>query len=360
MMKKRYLIYALLIIVLGALVANRLIKNSRSKEKSEKSGFAAGAKAPPMRVNGIVVKPQTFDNAISVSGTIQANEQVEIRAEIPGIVTSIHFQEGSNVRKGQLLLKINDRELRAQLSQALTRQKLAAGTEFRAGMLLKKEAISKEEYDIALADLQTAKAQTQLITAQLAKTSVIAPFSGKIGLRSISTGEYLTPNTPVARLVNLNPAKVTFSIPEKYAGSVKVNTEFTFTISGSAKVYSGKVYAIEPGIEAATRTLEFRARAANPYGELLPGTFAKISLPLTSVSDAILIPTEAIVPVQNGKKVFITDNGNAKEVMVETSTRTEKDVLITSGLTAGDTVITTGVMALKDGNPVKVSLGKNN
>lgn len=356
-MKKSYIIYALLLILLGSLVAYRITKNSSRTEKGS-GGPGPGGAAPPMRVNGVVVATQEFANSISVSGAIEANEQVDVRSEVPGIVTSIHFQEGSNVKKGQLLLKINDRELRAQLSQALTREKLAEGTEYRAEMLLKREAISKEEYDIALADLQTAKAQTQLIRAQLAKTSVLAPFSGRIGLRSISTGEYLTPTTTVARLVNLNPAKVTFSIPEKYAGSVKVNTTFTFTIAGSEKVYSGKVYAIEPGIETATRTLQFRARAANPDGELLPGIFAKINLPLSSIKDAILIPTEAIVPIQNGKKVFVTDSGKAKEVIVETSTRTEKDVLIISGLNAGDTVLTTGIMALKPGSPVKVSVPK--
>lgn len=355
-MKKRHIIYALLLIVLAALIANRIVKNQKSKASTGKRSTSVSGSMPPMRVNGIVVKTQTFANAISVSGTIEANEQVEIRSEIPGIVTSIHFNEGSNVRKGQLLLKINDRELRAQLSQALTKEKLALNTEYRAGMLLKKEAISKEEYDIALADLQTARAQTQLIRAQLSKTSVTAPFSGRIGLRSISTGEYLTPSTAVAKLVSLNPAKVTFSIPEKYAGSVKVNTEFTFNISGSSKVYSGKVYAIEPGIEASTRTLEFRARSANPYGELLPGTFAKINLPLSTINGAILIPSEAIIPIQNGKKVFVTDSGKAKEVLVETSTRTDKDVLIISGLTPGDTVLTTGIMALKEGSPVKVAV----
>lgn len=359
-MKKRYIIYAILIIVLASLVAYRIIKNNSRKEKSARSTFSSGGTMPPMRVNGVVVKPQNFANSISVSGTIEANEQVDIRAEVPGIVTSIRFQEGSNVKKGQLLLKINDRELKAQLSQALTKQKLAEGTEYRAEMLLKKEAISKEEYDIALADLQTARAQTQLIRAQLSKTSVTAPFSGRIGLRSISTGEYITPATAVARLVNLNPVKVSFSIPEKYAGSVKVNTELTFNISGSAKVYSGRVYAIEPGIEASTRTLQFRARSANPNGELLPGTFAKINLPLSTVTDAILIPTEAIIPIQNGKKVFVTDSGKAKEVVVETSTRTDKDVLIISGLTAGDTVLTTGIMALKSGTPVKVSVRESN
>ena len=175
-MKKRYIIYALLTVVLGALVANRIVSNSRIKSKDTRGGSAQGGAAPAMRVNGVVVKTQDFANTISVSGTIEANEQVEIRSEVPGIVTSINFQEGSQVKKGQLLLKISDRELRAQLSQALTKEKLAQNTEYRAEMLLKKEAISKEEYDIALADLQTARAQTQLIRAPLAKTSVIAPF----------------------------------------------------------------------------------------------------------------------------------------------------------------------------------------
>ena len=358
-MKKRYIIYALLTVVLGALVANRIVSNSRIKSKDTRGGSAQGGAAPAMRVNGVVVKTQDFANTISVSGTIEANEQVEIRSEVPGIVTSINFQEGSQVKKGQLLLKISDRELRAQLSQALTKEKLAQNTEYRAEMLLKKEAISKEEYDIALADLQTARAQTQLIRAQLAKTSVIAPFSGQIGLRSISTGEYITPTTPVAKLVNLNPAKVSFSIPEKYSGSVKVNTEFTFNIAGSAKVYSGKVYAIEPRIETDSRTLQLRARSANPYGELLPGTFANINLPLSTITDAILIPSQAVIPIQDGKKVFVTDGGKAKEVVIETSSRTDKDVLVLSGLNAGDTVLTTGIMSLKTGTPVKVTLPKN-
>ena len=358
-MKKRYIIYALLTVVLGALVANRIVSNSRIKSKDTRGGSAQGGAAPAMRVNGVVVKTQDFANTISVSGTIEANEQVEIRSEVPGIVTSINFQEGSQVKKGQLLLKISDRELRAQLSQALTKEKLAQNTEYRAEMLLKKEAISKEEYDIALADLQTARAQTQLIRAQLAKTSVIAPFSGQIGLRSISTGEYITPTTPVAKLVNLNPAKVSFSIPEKYSGSVKVNTEFTFNIAGSAKVYSGKVYAIEPRIETDSRTLQLRARSANPYGELLPGTFANINLPLSTITDAILIPSQAVIPIQDGKKVFVTDSGKAKEVVIETSSRTDKDVLVLSGLNAGDTVLTTGIMSLKTGTPVKVTLPKN-
>ena len=128
-------------------------------------------------------------------------------------------------------------------------------------------------------------------------------------------------------------------------------------MAGSAQTYTARVYAIEPSIEASTRTLQLRAKADNTSGVLIPGSFASISLPLATIEDAILIPTEAIIPVQDGKKVFVTDSGKAKEVMVQTSTRTEKEILVISGLKAGDTVLTTGIMSLKDGSKVKVNTG---
>ena len=263
---------------------------------------------------------------------------------------------GGPITLVQLQQQAADLELQAQLSQALTKQKLAQETEYRAGMLLEKEAISKEEYDVALAELKSLQSQTQLIRAQLAKTQVRAPFSGKIGLRSISAGEYITPSSTIARLVSIDPVKIMFSIPEKYAGSIKMNTPISFTVAGSKNVYKGIVYAVEPGIDISTRTLQLKAKASNSKGDLLPGSFAKIDLPLTNVNDAILIPTESIIPVLMGKKVFISSNGKAKEVMVETGTRTEKSVLITSGLSVGDTVLTTGIMSLKKDVPVVVNV----
>lgn len=360
-MKIRYIVYALLIIGTVSLIFYRINKNKEAEKAGARGGKpgAGGGTMPAMRVNGKVMQPQEFANSLSVTGSIEANEQVEIRSEIPGLVRSISFQEGSTVSKGQELLKIDDSELRAQLLQARTRQQLMAENARRAGLLLEKEAISREEYDVARADLQSAEAQIQLIQAQLAKTTIRAPFSGKIGLRSVSVGGYLTPTTVVANLVSTNPVKITFSVPEKYANQVKLNTKLTFTVAGSDENFQATVYAIEPGIEAATRTLQLRARADNPDGTLLPGSFANIALPLTIIEDALLVPSEAIVPVQNGKKVFVTENGKAKEVLVETSTRTEKDVLVTAGLKAGDTVLTTGIMTLKEGTPVKVSTANN-
>ncbi|MBC7745901.1 MAG: efflux RND transporter periplasmic adaptor subunit [Flavobacterium sp.] len=355
-MKTKYIVYAILSIVIVGMVAYRISKN---KTTNAMAGPGKGAAVPPTNVNGIVIVAENFANSLSISGSIEANEQVQIRSEISGLVTGIYFKEGTNIKKGQLLFKINDRELQAQLSQALTKQKLSSETEFRAGALLKKEAISKEEYDVALADFRSLQSQTQLIRAQLEKTQIRAPFNGKIGLRTISTGEYLTPATQIANLVSTNPVKILFSIPEKYAGQIKLNTQINFTVAGSSKKYTARVYAVEPSIDMITRTLQLKSMAANESGELLPGSFAKIELPLSNTNNAILIPSEAIIPVLKGKKVFISNQGKAKEVMVETGTRTEKSVLIVSGLNLGDTVLTTGMMSLKAETPLKIKIINN-
>lgn len=351
-MKIKYLAFSLLAIGFAAFITYRILENKSDNKDSK----GKDEKSKPINVNGIVAKRQTFDNNLSLSGSIEANEQVEIRSEVSGIVEGIYFQEGSNVIKGQVLFKVNDLELKAQLRQMATKEGLASENERRAKLLLQKEAISQEEYDVARADYKSAQAQSQLIKAQITKTSVRAPFSGKIGLRSISTGTYITPSILVAKLVNIGKLKITFSIPEKYANQVKTNTILTFTVAGSTEKYTAKVYAIEPEVEIATRTLKVRAIAENRDGKLLPGTFANVEMPLDIIKDAIVVPTEAIIPVQNGKKLFISNNGQAKEVMVETGTRTDADILILSGLKAGDTVLTSGIMTLKDEMPVKVKI----
>lgn len=351
-MKIKNIVIALLVISLGGLIVYRITKNHNETDK----GKDKSDKKPAVIVSAIIAKSEDFSNALTLSGSIDANEQIEIRSEVSGIVENIAFKEGTNVSKGQLLFKVNDIELRAQLAQATTKQNLASENERRAKLLLQKEAISQEEYDIASADFRTAQSQSQLIRAQIAKTSVRAPFSGKIGLRSISPGTYVTPTTTVAKLVSTNPLKITFSIPEKYALDIKLNSEIKFTVNSLSEKYTAKIYAVEPGIETATRTLSIRAIAQNNNGKLLPGTFANVILPLSTIKDAIIIPTEAIIPVQNGKKVFIAINGKAKQVMVETLTRTDKNIIITSGLKVGDTVLTSGVMSLKDEDAIKVNL----
>ena len=348
-MKLKHIIYALIILGLGTLILYRISENSEQNNPSEQKKSAA-------TVYGKVLQPQEFADNLSLSGTLEANEQIEVRSEVSGVVEQINFEEGSMVTKGQALIKVNDIELRAQLKQVQTAKGLSSENARRAKLLLEKEAISQEEFDVANAEYQSAQAQVQLIQAQLSKTIVRAPFSGKIGLRSISKGSYISPNTLIAQLVNTSQLKITFSIPEKYAQTMKVNQTFTFTTSGSKETYKATIYAIEPAIEIESRTLRIRAITNNNDGKLIPGTFANVSLPLEKLQNALLVPTEALIPIQNGKKIFVVENGKAKEIIVETGARTDKEILITSGLKAGDTILTSGVMSLRNDSPVKVKL----
>ncbi len=357
-MKTKYIIYGLLVLGLLGLVGYRILANSETQNTGNAGGGPSAA-----NVGGMIIEPQQFSENLSLSGTLEANEQIEIRSEVSGIVEAINFTEGSKVSKGQVLFKVNDVEMRAQLAKIKTAEKLAAENERRAKLLLEKEAISQEEYDVAMADFQSAQAESRLISAQLAKATVRAPFSGIIGLRYISQGTYVTPATPIAKLVNTDKLKVTFSIPEKYSSQVGMNTELSFTTAGTQEPFTATVYAVEPGVDIDTRTLKMRAIAENRDGKLIPGTFANVSLPLARVDDAIMVPTESLIPIQNGKKIFVKEGGVAKEIVVETGSRTENMIRVLTGLKPGDTILTTGVMVLKNGTPVKVDLrqsGLNN
>ena len=349
-MKFKNIIFSLLGIAIIGLVVYRITSNSADKKANNPSGKSIPAFA------GKIISGSDFASSISLSGSIEANEQVDIRSEISGIVESINFDEGKSVKKGQILFRVNDLELRAQLAQIRTAQGLSSENERRAKLLLEKEAISQEEYDIASADYKSAQSRMQLIQAQLNKATVRAPFDGKIGLRYISKGTYVTPMTAIATLVNDSQVKVTFSVPEKYASQIIVGDTFTFSTSNNEGKFTAKIYAKEPEIDVATRTLKIRGLAENKDSGLLTGSFATIDLPLQTLKNALLVPTEVLIPIQNGKKMFVVKNGKATEVIVETGSRTEKEILITKGIVAGDTILTSGVMTLQNGMPVKVNL----
>ncbi len=348
---KRVVILALLLFTVGGMIGYRLIQNNKKQEKGPNNSMSA-----PLQVKGMIISNSNFNNSIQLSGSIEPNEQVDLKSEVSGVAEKIFFQEGSHVTAGQTLLKVNDSELQAQLLQAKTKVSLTSENERRAKLLIAKEAISKEEYDVAYAELRSAQAQVQLVVAQIQKTSIKAPFSGKIGLRYISPGTYITPATPIAKLVNSQQVKVTFAVPEKYATQVKKGGKITFTVSGNSKSYTAEIYAIETQIEVSNRTLQVRALADNSDGELIPGSFANIELILDVIEKALLVPTEAVIPIQNGKKVFVAKNGQAKSVFVTTGARTKDDILILEGLQVGDTLLTSGVMSLKDDTVVNIIL----
>lgn len=307
-------------------------------------------------LNAQIISNESFSNMITLSGTIEPDEQVQIRSEISGVIRELAFQEGTYVNKGQMLIRIDDSELQALLIQAQSREKLTEDNEKRAKLLLEKEAISIQEYDVSYADYQSAKAQTSLIEAQIAKTRVNAPFSGRIGLRSVSEGEYLTPTNVVAHLLSVEKVKILFAIPEKYSGQIKAGHPLQFTASNSDRMFDAKVYAVEPGVDENTRTIRIRAVADNSHGLLVPGAFVRIELPLERIEDAILIPTYAVLPVQNGKQVYLYRSGKSIATSVITENRTQYDVVVKDGVKPGDTLITSGLMNIRDGSSVTVQI----
>lgn len=226
-------------------------------------------------------------------------------------------------------------------------------------MLLKREGISQELYDNVLNELNIQEAEIQIIKAQITKTEIHAPFDGAIGLKSVSEGSFISPDTKVASLQNLSFLKIDFSIPEKYSNLIKTGSPVTFTIQGDNKKYSASVYAIEPKIDPVSRTLQIRAITKNSNSRLRPGSFAKVELILQTIPEAIMIPTEALWQDIKGARVYVNNNSKAQLKPVELGIRKDKTIQITKGLSIGDTVITTGLMQIKQGVPVKIVLISN-
>lgn len=321
-------------------------------KKQMKQDAAKGMNAPQI-ANYIVLKDTSLKEVIQITGTIQAEESVDLRAEMSGKITKVLFKEGSTVKQGDVLVKINDEELKAQYNRANARLKLAQEQEYRQKVLLNKEAISQQEYDIVNTELQSMKAEAELLKAQLAKTEIKAPFTGHLGLRMISVGDYISPTSTITKIVKDDQVKITFSIPEKYASHMKPNAEIVFSTDGNAKKYKASVYALEPSIDENTRTLSIRAIAKND-GSLISGSFCKVELEMSEIQNAILVPNESLIPILKGKKVFIAKNGKAAEVIVKTGLRTDRFVQITEGLKAGDTLVTSGIMSIKEGSSLKL------
>lgn len=352
-MKKPIITVTIVAAVVLLLAIPKLGWFSDKNDGGEAQGGTNGT--PPLPVQAVVLKPEKLDNKLVVTGTVLANESLELRSEISGKITRIAFQEGSKVNKGDVLIQINDEEIVAQLEKQKHNQKLNEDNEFRQRKLLEKDAISQEEYDNALNRLNTTVSDVRLLEAQLSKTRITAPFAGTIGLRYVSEGAYLSPNTAIATLYNNTPAKIEFAIPSRYSASVAAGKEIHFKIEGDTLRYDGKVYAVEPRIDQDTRTLKLRAMADNRNGRLLPGQFVELELILATFNNALLIPTEAVVPEQAGKKVFVLEKGIVKEAKVETGIRTNTDLEVTSGLRPGDTVLTTGILQLKEGLKVQIT-----
>ncbi|MFU8859759.1 MAG: efflux RND transporter periplasmic adaptor subunit [Cyclonatronaceae bacterium] len=310
-----------------------------------------------LAVNLHLVEAERFVNKIFATGTTIANDMVELRSESSGRINRIYFEEGRPVKKGDLLIKINDSELKAQLRRAEYRKNLAQIRETRTRDLLSRNAVSQEEYDTVQNELNVVLADIELIEAQIEKTEIRAPFDGLMGLRYVSEGSYITPSNMVSTLQGIDPIKIDFSIPERFASQVSNDQRIVFRRQGSDRNYEGRIFAIDPRIDAATRTLSIRAISPNPERRILPGSFAEIDLELEAIENAILVPSEALIPELGSYSVFVYDEGTARSRQVVIGVRTDTDVLIVSGLEPGDRVITTGVMQIRSGMPVRIANG---
>jgi membrane fusion protein (multidrug efflux system) len=307
-----------------------------------------------LNVSGYVIKPEQLSEFVKSTGTLRPDEEVDMSFETSGKIVSIKFTEGTRVKKGDLLAKINDRPLQAQLQKLLAQKKLTEGKEFRQRSLLDKDAISQESYDQIVTELQTTEADINLIEARISETELRAPFNGIIGLRYLSEGAYATSSTKIAKLIKISPIKIEFSIPEKYAQEIKIGYPVTFIVDGKNKNFEAKVYAVDPKIDIDTRTIVLRALYPNTNEELKSGRYASITLQMSQIDNAIAIPTEALIPEMEGEKVFIFKSGKASTVKVNTGLRTESKIQITSGLNFGDTLLVTGILQLRQNLPIVI------
>lgn len=342
----------IIITIIALLIILKLLFFS-GKEDLKQAGKQGMSKVP-LSVQAFVVKPEKMENKLFVTGTMLANEEVELIPEISGKVLNIIFEEGSSVEKGQLLLKINDADLQAQLKKLKAQEDFAKEKESRLKQLMDINGISKEEYETSMNTLQSLQADIEFTLAQIAKTEIHAPFSGLVGLRNVSEGAYVSIGTRIAAIQQLDPLKIDFSIPEKYASLIQKGSVIRFSVEGTIGIFEGKIIAIEPKIDVETRTIKIRAVCPNHENKILPGAFAKIEILLKGSENSMMIPTQALIPELKGYKVFISKNGIAEEVQVITGLRTEKLVQVLEGLSPGDTVLTSGIMQLKNGSAIKI------
>ncbi len=317
---------------------------------------SAGNAPRPVDVRAVVVQPRLLEQKITSTGSLLANEEVEVRPETSGRITSIHFEEGTFVGKGSLLVKIDDSELQAQLKKLQLEEKLAQDDLYRKQKLLEIKAATEEEYQISQNQLGVIQAEMELVRSQIAKTAIYAPFSGYIGLRYVSTGGYASPSLVVTRIQQTDPVKIEFTIPEKYINDIQKGSAVKFTVAGTENTFEGIIYAIEPRIELLTRSFTVRAKCPNPQNKLVPGAFAKVEIILQTVTDALVVPSEALIPDIKGEKVFLCRGGKVTTQYVTTGIRTDYEVQVSDGLIPDDTVITTGILQLRNDMRVNVRI----
>ena len=312
-------------------------------------------KMGPINVEAMVIKPSSVSEVIEVAGNILPFELTEIRPEISGRVVSLNFKEGSYVQKNTLLAKLFDQDLQAQLNKLKVQLQIAEKTEEREKELLKISGISQQDYDLSLLQVNNIKADMELIRVNIGKTEIKAPYSGRIGLRNISLGAYVTPSSLITSISQVDMKKISFSVPEKYSGDIKSGMKVEFNTEGNETTNKATVLASETIIESQTRNLKILATVNDQQNNLIPGSFAKVKLTLGKNEQAVSIPSQAIIPSARTKQVVLYKNGSPVYVDVTTGIRNADNVQVKTGLSVGDTVITTGLLFIRKDSKIKLS-----
>ncbi len=325
----------------------------------EKSGTTNQRSSAGLAVDAYVVNLQPLTQGLSLSGTLLPGEEVELRAETTGKLVEFHLVEGRAVNKGQLLARVNDSEIRARLEKLKSDLQLVEEDLLRKQRLKEINALSQQDLDVALNKVDGIKADIKLAEAQIQKAEIRAPFDGRIGLRNVSPGSFIGANTVLATLIQINPLRLEFSVPERYAYGVKEGKEVTFTLGNYPTEYNAKIYATESVIDLQTRALKVRALCSNAKGDIIPGSFARVSFNLSDNPKTLLISPNALVPVLGGQNVVLARNGKATFVTVETGLRTATAVEIVSGISPGDTILLSGLLQVREGTPVSTRIVEN-
>ena len=307
-----------------------------------------------LRVEGVIVKPTVLDQTITISGTLKPFEETVLMPEVVGRVVNINLSEGGFVKQGTLLVKLFDGDLQAELQKSQAEQHLVEQTEKRQSELMKVNGISQLDFDQTVLQLNSIKADIEVLKVQIRKTEVRAPFDGTIGLRNISVGAQVTPATALATIRDVRRLKLDFSVPEKYSSEIKPGVKVKFTVSGDDKKYDATVIATEQGIESDNRNLNGRAIVENKVN-LIPGVFATVELRLNENKNALMVPTQAVIPQQRSKQLIVAKHGKANFMTVITGVRNASSVEVLSGINPGDTIVTTGILFLKPGATLKFS-----
>lgn len=346
----------LVVVILGIIIYPKLKPILKSNSETGSSAIAQRGRggSQVLFASGYVLVPTKMDELVYSTGSIVPDEEVDLAFETSGKIVGIFFKEGTRVKKGELLAKINDKPLQAQLLKLQAQLKLTKEREFRQQQLLDRDAISQESYDQVATELQSLQADIMLVKARIAETELIAPFDGVVGLRMISEGAYASTQTKIVRLVKVSPLKIEFSIPERYSGEVAPGFPISFVIDGEPKSFKAEVYAVDPKVDIDTRTIKVRALYPNRNLEIKPGRYTSVRARLSQIENTIAVPTQAIIPEMDGEKVFIYKNGKAQEAKVTLGLRTESHVQIKEGLNFGDTLLTTAILQLRHNIPVQL------